>query len=421
LRTGDSQSWSVTALCRPLPLTGPSVNSEAPRSTPELFLPEQGSVPSVDSQLPSSNPPPKHDHVLRASSPTGLCTGNRPRVVERGLLKYPGSGTFWIQAENFPLWLLGLDRSVVQAIHLMGGSDAKSYLAVMKSRGCDLSLINLVIGRIGLGKVRFSTLERPNPLDANAIVLVSGSLEYIRHCSILATKPTMVLCDDHIRGKVSKFGGSFRWFHLRHTNFGGPTAFKAFVGTNIEAFQPELTELRRSIAHILDHSIRPTVRTADYKKAIPASRLLHPHSLGDEVLYRSSFTSTGWGSRPLTADELGVAFGFPSWLRHEGLSIASFPVVPIQLLDGCLRGLLPQVTAKQPLPPIQLAPKPVASTKTWLPRLQKFLSHDWIDGSVVTSKAAKRDDAEAQPNSGTLAAFWFSRTWLPPCRSCVPV
>ena len=347
----------------------------------------------VASQRPPTRDPYSYADVLKSHSETDAVLSKRPRVVERGMLKYPGAATFWIQAEHFPTWLLALDKSIVQTIHLMGSPDAKSYLQAMRSRGCDLSLINLVIGRIGLNKVRYSMASKPNPQDLNDVVLISGSVEYIRKCSTLATSATMVLCDDHIRGKLCKFGGSFRWFHLRHTNFGGSTAFKAYLGTNLATFQPELSGLRRSIAHVLDHGIRPTSRKSDFTEAIPASRLLHPHCLDVDVIYRSSFTSTGWGSRSLTPDELGVAFGFPSWLRHAGLSLASFPIVPLQILDGCLRGFLPKVTAKQPLPPIQPRHKAVDSDTTWLPGLRQFLSHDWIDGSVVTSKAAKRDDA----------------------------
>jgi hypothetical protein len=267
------------------------------------------------------------------------------------MLKYPGVATFWIQSESFPTWLLVLDRSFVQALHLVGGSDAKTYLQAMRDQGCDLSLINRVIERIGLGKVFYSNSIWPTPQSPSDVVLISGSLEYVRKHSQLATNPTLVLCEDHIRGKVTKFGGTFRWFHLRQ--FWGSTSFKAFLGTNISTFQPERTELRRTIAHILDHGIRPTVRSADYKDALPVSRLLHPYALQDEVLYRSSFTSTGWGSRSLPSNELGVAFGLPSWLRR-GLLVSSLPVVPIQILDGCLRGILPQITACHVLPRITL-------------------------------------------------------------------
>jgi hypothetical protein len=147
------------------------------------------------------------------------------------------------------------------------------------------------------------------------------------------------------------------------------------------------------------------VRPADYTDALPVTRLLHPHSLGDEVFYRSSFSCSGWGSRALSDDELGVAVGFPSWLRR-GLQLSFLPVVPIQILDGCLRGILPQITARHVLPTITLAAPAVESHQTWLPLLQKFLPHSWIDSSVVTSKAAKRDDAAAPVH------LWDARSLL---------
>jgi hypothetical protein len=394
-RPRDSQSVSP-------PHVRPPLNSEALTSTTtELSLLPEGSEARVawgKAQYTPRPEPGKSSVTTEVSEETpstaDIESGKRPRVIERGMLKCPGMATFWIQAESFPLWLLALGRSFVRAIHLIGGSDAKSYLQEMRSRGCDLSLKNLVLGRIGLGKVHYSNLSRPAPQDPSDIVLISGSLEYVRRHSQLATNPTLVLCEAHIRGNVTKFGGTFWWFHLRHASFGGSTSFKAFLGTNIETFQPERTKLRRTIAHILDHGIRPKARHVDFKEAIPASRLLHPHSLQDEVMYRSSFTATGWGSRQLTVDELGVAFGFPSWLRR-GLTPESFPVVPIQILDRCLRGILPQITSQQVLPTITIAAPVVASTKTWLPALQKFLPNSWIDSSVVTSKAAKRDDALA--------------------------
>jgi hypothetical protein len=158
----------------------------------------------------------------------------------------------------------------------------------MQDCGCNLTLINLVIGQIGLGKVRFSPLATPTPQSPTDIVLISGSIEYIQRHSQKATHPTLLVCKDHIQGKVSKFGRGFRWFHLRHSSFGGPTVFKAFLGTNIATFQPKLTKLRRFIAHILDHASRPQVRRSNFEGAILASWLLHPLALTEEV-----FCSTG--------------------------------------------------------------------------------------------------------------------------------
>jgi hypothetical protein len=55
--------------------------------------------------------------------------------------------------------------------------DAGSYLDMMQALGCDLSLINLTMGRIGLGKVHFSMHQ--NSAAPDDIVLISGSLDYI--------------------------------------------------------------------------------------------------------------------------------------------------------------------------------------------------------------------------------------------------
>ena len=327
-------------------------------------------------------------------------------MIERGVLQSLGLSTFWVQAETFPLWLLALDRSFVRQVHLLGAVDASSYLSLMKTRGCDLALINLALGRIGLGKIRFAALEGDFAPARDDIVLISGRIDYIRHHSTHATNPTLVICDMHIRSKFSKLGSTFRWFHLRHASFGGSTAFKALLGTNVGHFEPKRSVLRRSIAHILDHGIRPRSRSEHFVGGIPATRLLHPENLGVEILYRSSFTSTGWGSRSLNVDELGIAFGLPSWLRHPNLRFDTFPFVPIQILDGCLRGVLPLVDLHPSLPvipPVVLIPP---STRTWLPALQTYLPHQWIDTSVVTAKAAKHDDADAPTH------LWDSRCTL---------
>ncbi len=69
--------------------------------------------------------------------------------------------------------------------------------------------------------------------------------------------------------------------------------------------------------------------------------------------------------------------------------------MPLQILDGCLRGVLPLVVGANILPSVKPAPVIPEATRTWLPNLQRFLPHSWIDSSVVTSKAAKRDDAVA--------------------------
>jgi hypothetical protein len=74
--------------------------------------------------------------------------------------------------------------------------------------------------------------------------------------------------------------------------------------------------------------------------------------------------------------------------------MADFPVVPVQILDGCLRALVPTSRPHAPIitPPLPMKVAP-AVDRTWFSELQMFLPHSWVDSSLVTAKAAKRDDA----------------------------
>jgi hypothetical protein len=94
--------------------------------------------------------------------------------------------------------------------------------------------------------------------------------------------------------------------------------------------------------------------------------------------------------------ELGIAFGIPSYFRTAVEHATLFPLVPLQILDGILSALVDtQVVAPSLISKIARVAIPVPCTKTWLPTLQKFLSHEWIDLEKVTDDAAKRDDAAA--------------------------
>jgi hypothetical protein len=71
----------------------------------------------------------------------------------------------------------------------------------------------------------------------------------------------------------------------------------------------------------------------------------------------------------------------------------------VQILDGILSALVDtKVTVPSFIPKIFRVSIPVPITQTWLPSLQRFLSHDWIDLEKVTDVAAKHDD-EAVPVS----------------------
>jgi hypothetical protein len=93
-------------------------------------------------------------------------------------------------------------------------------------------------------------------------------------------------------------------------------------------------------------------------------------------------------------EEIGIAFRLPTWLRPSKLTLLDFPVVPIQILDGCLRALVPASGVHQTItPPLPGVVRPFEDC-TWLPKLQHYLPHSWVDSSIVTDKAVKSDDAD---------------------------
>jgi hypothetical protein len=81
-------------------------------------------------------------------------------------------------------------------------------------------------------------------------------------------------------------------------------------------------------------------------------------------------------------------------LSALGFSPQLFPFAPLQILDGILKGLVDtHVAAPAHVPKIPRITIPIPANQTWLPTLNKYLPHNWINLTAVTDLAAKSDDA----------------------------
>jgi hypothetical protein len=84
--------------------------------------------------------------------------------------------------------------------------------------------------------------------------------------------------------------------------------------------------------------------------------------LGRELLYQTHQTASGWGLRALTPDEIGIALRLPAFQRFGGLTMGSFPLVLVQIMDGILKAYGRRKSHQTPL----RTPKPgpaVSDTK----------------------------------------------------------
>jgi hypothetical protein len=128
------------------------------------------------------------------------------------------------------------------------------------------------------------------------LVLVSGSLTYVKALPAEAANLTLVPCNKHLqsKGMFSQLG--FRWMWLHKDTSGGVTRFQAMLGTNIPDFKPERTGLQRGICHVLDYGIKPSWSLkGDNAQSLGLDNWLHPDDLRQTVSYHTHYSATGWG------------------------------------------------------------------------------------------------------------------------------
>jgi hypothetical protein len=177
------------------------------------------------------------------------------RRVEKGILESPQPLVMSLKFERFLIWLLTLDSMQITEVHLMGFSTQEALNSHVEYEGFDLQLIEAVIRNAGASKVKFTTNNIP---ATGSLYLVSGSKAFVQAWSEQVTNLMLVLCDEHIRTtKRLHCQGTLRWMVLRHSTFSGVTHFQALLGTNIPGFEPVRTTSKRTIRHVLEHSVKP--------------------------------------------------------------------------------------------------------------------------------------------------------------------
>ena len=211
------------------------------------------------------------------------------------------------------------------------------------------------------------------------------------------------------------------WHTVSHAELGGSTDFTTdflVVGhTHPLSLEPAIPQ---TIAAILDHGsyLRPvpedhvTLRDSD---RIAVNAPLAP------LLLKSRLSLSGWGKRCLSPKELFAAWDVPLWApRPDRPSVAVnllLVMPPLRILLGVSDALCSTLS----LPRELLRGHTLASLQVpvhdprgeWLPTVDRWLSFDWIDSSLLTAKAAKADAASlpTQLWDRRISLLWPS--WRP--------
>ena len=194
---------------------------------------------------------------------------------------------------------------------------------------------------------------------------------------------------------------SVQWFSLAHSRAGGVTTSRGLFGLSglpPDSFPPDL---KRTIGHVLKHSIRPKPCSLNMKQPhLMTSDLLPISNVTLPVVYPTHFSHTGWGMRALSDAELAAAFEIPSFIPWQ--AVYATGIVPTQITRLVIERILTHLPASHPseVPERVVRQRIQASDanntaiadEEWLPDLQCYLPGSWTDTSI-SDRAVKADGA----------------------------
>jgi hypothetical protein len=249
--------------------------------------------------------------------------GGRPRAVEVGMINLKTTFEYYLSFCGFPLWILGLESDNVKRLVICKCTNFNSLVAEVH-RECGEKLAALaqyLFRRIGVHKLKFQPQgpNRPHSDSVPAVHLISGSMQFLsdRLHSATTGLPTLALLYRHFSSRLHNGVPSgiatpglahVTWSRIRHVAVGGATTFCALLGSVCCECQPKLSILRRDIRSVVDFQVRP-LPCKHPDSGSGADTTPTSNQLSDKlqvgyydrpVIYPTSFSATGWGSRSLS-------------------------------------------------------------------------------------------------------------------------
>jgi hypothetical protein len=333
---------------------------------------------------------------------------HRNRACESSNLTRFAATSFVLVAEGFPVWALCLERLFCSSLYVPEYANEASFLQALVKLGSPVHLWKRVAGYLGYERIHFGC---DGPIDS--LHLCSGSVQFLgAYCKSHPSVKAVLMVDDAFMRSHKRLpeGTGVAWHRVLHVEFGGATKFETLVGYKGLVGAPARTRLRRTIGDFVEYGLDSTAFRSQ-PEALEVSDLLNPRQLDQPVRYPSGRSRNGSITRALVPEELGLVFGLPTWIRSGRLDEPnSFNIIPIQILDGCLKPVLRQASpqkigefnSRAPTRAVD-RPRPAA---VWFESIRKMLPGTWIDETLVTDKAAKSDTA------GVPCHLWDQRILL---------
>ena len=326
------------------------------------------------------------------------------RTVETGAIKIPRCRDFAILAEHFPVWLLALHKGMVQSILVVGASSFADWKRALSAEGLDVELVSRCVSAIG-GQAKFSFSGTTDfNLTSNRLLLASGSRQFLEEAVRKHLPSKFLLVSDRVYNHCPRTSNQIVWRKACHWKLGGASTFRVIVGHSKGISLPLIpAKLEPTLDLYLNHKLEVTVLPRSFDPSTSAQLFHHPGGLlnvldyEQPLLLRSPRFQGRWCRRSLSCDEIGSCLGLTLQQQHSELSLKTInSIVPVQILDSCLRTLVyKDENLTCPLKSkLTVAENPLR-TSSFLPGLQVDLPHTWIDESTVTAKAAKSDTAAA--------------------------
>lgn len=330
----------------------------------------------------------------KSLTPMAVSSSRKRKVVQQGIIKKFAPMKVALVAESLPWWILALDSTRIDSICFPEFSswDNMERSLASSSQGAALltTLRNLSLKRL-LFRPQFETVA----LD---LWLICGSLKFFSDVSVrYQTISRWIFCtESHQRlRKLPDF--PCRLHRITHSKQGGPTSFEMLWASS-HLSSVESSPLVRTIADYLDFSVRP--KPCGYppvENHMLATGVIPVRGIFSKVCYSTPFSSTGWGLRPLTPNELSLIFGIPSRFL-SGFTRDCFPIPPVQILDVLLESWMLKFSSVdnkiQKLEPLIPTPPPVSDSMTvYFPAIKRSLPQNWAKTDLIATKAAKADNA----------------------------